>query len=72
MKAITRRIPELGLIALTHVVPLPGLSLIMNKSVRRKLGRAARVALVGAAVVATVPVALYVICKTSPESKQTD
>ena len=66
------KISEIGLAALTHLVPVPGLSLLMNKSVRRKLGRAARVALVGAAVVATVPVALYVICKTSPESKQTN
>ena len=66
------KISEIGLAALTHLVPVPGLSLLMNKSVRRKLGRVARVTLVGAAVVATVPLALYVICKTSPESKQTN
>ena len=58
--------------ALMQLVPGPGLSLLMNKSLRRKAGRAARVALLGAGVVATVPLALYVICKTSPGSKQTN
>jgi hypothetical protein len=72
MKESVRRIPEFGLMALAHLVPVPGLSLLMNKRLRRRAGRAARVALLGAGVVATVPLALYVICKTSPGSKQTN
>jgi len=72
MKQSVRRIPELGLMALAQLAPVPGLSLLMNKRVRRKVGRAARLALLSAGVVATVPLALYVICKTSPGSKQTN
>ena len=58
--------------ALMQLAPVPGLSLLMNKRLRRKVGRAARLALLSAGVIATVPVALYVICKTSPGSKQTN
>ena len=72
MRESVRRIPELGLMALAQLAAVPGLSLLMNKGLRRKAGRAARVALLGAGVVASVPIALYVICKTSPGSKQTN
>jgi len=72
MKESVRRIPELGLIALAQLAPVPGLSLLMNKPLRQKVGRAARLALLGAGMVATAPLALYVICKTSPGSKQTN
>ena len=68
---IANKMPEIGLAALTLFAP-PGLSLLMNKRVRRKAARVARVALLGAGVVAAVPIALYVICKTSPESKPTN
>jgi hypothetical protein len=67
-----RKLFDIGLATLVHVAPVPGLSLLMNKSLRRKAARAARLALLGAGVVATVPVALYVICKTAPRSKQTN
>ena len=62
---IANRIPEIGLAALTLFAP-PGVSLLMNKRLRRKAARVAHFALVGAGVAAAVPVALYVICKTSP------
>ena len=60
-----KRIPKLALTALVSLAPVPGLSLLMNKSVRRTAKRAAGLALVGAGVLVTVPVALYLISKTS-------
>ena len=63
---------EIGLAALTHFVPVPGLRLLMNKRVRRTVRRASGVALVGAGAIIAVPVALYVICKTSPKRTQTN
>jgi len=66
------KISEIGLAALTHLVPIPGFGLLMNKRVRRTVRRAKGVALLGAGVLITIPVALYVICKTSDGSKQTN
>lgn len=60
-----KRIPKLALTALVGLAPVPGLSLLLNKSVRRTARRAAGLALVGAGVLVTVPVALYIIRKTS-------
>ena len=63
---MNKKIPEIALTALASVAPIPGLSLLMNKRVRRTALKAAgRLALVGAGVLVTVPVALYIICKTS-------
>ena len=63
---------EIGVAALTRFAPVPGLSLLLNKRLRRKATKVARFALVGAGVAAAVPVALYVICKTSPRSTETN
>ena len=63
---------QIGLAALTHFVPIPGFSLLMNKRVRRTAGRASGLALLGAGAMVAVPVALYVICKTSPKRTQTN
>jgi len=63
-------IPKIGLTILTGVAPIPGLSLLLNKRVRRGVRRAAGLALIGAGALVTVPLALYVICKTSPKSKR--
>ena len=63
---------EIGLTALTLLVPVPGLSLLLNKRVRKTARRASGVALLGAGALVAVPVALYVICKTSPKRTQTN
>jgi hypothetical protein len=68
---IGNKLSAAGIAALTQLAPVPGLSLLMNKSLRKKAGRVARVALLGAGVVATAPLALYVICKTSSRSTET-
>ena len=65
-----KRISKLALTALVGLAPVPGISLLMNKRVRRTAKRAAGLALVGAGVLVTVPVALYIICKTSGEPVQ--
>jgi len=67
-----RKLPELGLSALTHFVPIRGFSLLMNKRVRRTVRRASGLALIGAGALVAVPVALYLICKTSPKRTQTN
>lgn len=66
------RTKELGLAALTHFVPIPGLGLLMNKRVRRTARKASGIALLGAGALMAVPVALYVICKTSPKRTPTN
>jgi hypothetical protein len=63
---------EIGLAALTHFVPIPGLGLLMNKRVRRTVRKASGLALIGAGALVAVPLALYVICKTSPKRTQTN
>jgi hypothetical protein len=63
---------EIGLAALTQFVPIPGLGLLMNERVRRTARRATGIALVGAGALVAVPVALYVICKTSTKRQQTN
>ena len=63
---MNKRIPEIALTALASLAPVPGLGLLLNKSVRRKVRKLGGLALVGAGVAVAVPVALYVICKTSP------
>jgi hypothetical protein len=68
----SRKIAEVGVAALTHLVPVPGLSLLMNKGLRRKARRATGFALLGAGALVAVPVALYVICKTSTKRTQTN
>jgi hypothetical protein len=72
MKESLRRIPELGLVALTHLAPVPGLSLLLDKRLRRTARKATGFALLGAGALIAVPVALYVICKTSGKSTQTN
>ncbi len=64
----TRKLAAVGLSTLVGLAPIPGLSLLMNKRVRKTAKRAAGAALVGAGVLVTVPLALYVICRTSGES----
>ena len=66
------KLSDIGLATLTYLAPVPGLSLLLNKPLRRKAVRAARFAVLGAGVVAAVPVALYVICKTSQRSPRTN
>ena len=66
------KISEIGLAALTHLVPVPGLSLLVNKRLRRRARKATGLALLGAGAIVAVPVALYVICKTSPTRTQTN
>jgi hypothetical protein len=61
---------EIRLATLTQLAPVPGLSLLLNKRLRRKARRATGFALLSAGALVAVPVALYVICKTSPESTQ--
>ena len=68
----SRKFSEIGLAALTHLVPVPGVSLLMNKRLRRTARRATGIALLGAGAMVAVPVALYVICKTSTKSTQTN
>jgi hypothetical protein len=68
----SRKVSEIGLAALTQLVPVPGFSLLMNKRLRRSARRATRIALLGAGALVAVPVALYVICKTSTKSTQTN
>ena len=63
---------EMGLAALTHFVPIPGFSLLINKRVWKTARKATGLALVGAGALVAVPVALYVICKTSPKRTQTN
>jgi len=66
------KIAEIGLAAVTHLVPIPGFSLLMNKRLRRRARQATGLALLGAGALVAVPVALYVICKTSPKRTQTN
>jgi len=66
------KISEIGLAALTHLVPIPGFGLLMNKQVRKTARQATGLALLGAGALVAVPVALYVICKTSPKRPQTN
>ena len=67
-----RTFANIGVAALTSMVPIPGLSLLLNKRLRRKARKATGIALLGAGVLVAVPVALYVICKTSGESTNTN
>jgi hypothetical protein len=69
---MNKNFSEIGLAALTHLVPVPGLSLLLNKRLRQKARRATGFALLGAGALVAVPVALYVICKTSGESTRTN
>lgn len=69
---LSRTFSVAGLVALKHLAPVPGLSLLLNKQFRRKARRATGIALLGAGALVAVPVALYVICKTSGESTQTN
>ncbi len=69
---MNKAVKEIGLAALTHFVPIPGLSLLMNKRVLRTARKASGLALIGAGALVAVPVALYVICKTSPKRTQTN
>jgi len=66
------KIAEIGLAAVTHLMPIPGFSLLMNKRLRRRARQATGLALLGAGALVAVPVALYVICKTSPKRTQTN
>jgi NADH-quinone oxidoreductase subunit D len=66
------KLSQIGLVALTQLVPVPGLSLLLNKRLRRKAKRATGIALLGMGALVAVPVALYVICKTSGESTNTN
>jgi ABC-type proline/glycine betaine transport system permease subunit len=63
---------NIGLAALTQMVPVPGLGLLLHKGLRRKARKATGIALLGAGALVAVPVALYVICKTSGESTSTN
>ena len=63
---------NIGIAALTQMVPIPGLSLLLNKNLRSKARKATGIALLGAGALVAVPVALYVICKTSGESTNTN
>ncbi|HYW70706.1 MAG TPA: hypothetical protein VE961_06715 [Pyrinomonadaceae bacterium] len=65
-----RNLSELALTAVTHAAPVPGLSLVLNKRFRRTVRKAAGVALIGAGALVAVPLALYVICRTSGESTE--
>lgn len=65
-------IAKTGLKVLTVVAPVPGLSLLLNKRVRRTARKFAGLALLGAGAAVAVPVALYVICKTSPDPRKTN
>ncbi len=72
-RQMRKTVAEIGLMALTHMVPVPGLSLLLNKRVRRKARTTTGLALLGAgALVAAVPVALHVIRKTAGESTRTN
>jgi hypothetical protein len=66
------KISEIGLAAVTHLAPIPGFSLLMNKRLRRRARQASGLALLGAGALVAVPVALYVICKTTPKRTQTN
>jgi hypothetical protein len=66
------KLAEIGMVALTHFAPVPGLSLLLNKRLRRKARRATGFALLGAGALVAVPVALYVICKTSGQPTNTN
>ena len=72
MRNTIKVIPKIGLMALTRLAPVPGLGLLLNKKVRRNARRVAGLALIGAGALVTVPLALYVICKTSRESAQSN
>jgi hypothetical protein len=67
-----RTFTDIGVAALTQMVPIPGLSLLLNKRLRRKARKATGIALLGVGALVAVPVALYVICKTSGESTNTN
>ena len=66
------KISEIGLAAVTHLVPIPGFSLLVNERLRRRARQATGLALLGAGALVAVPVALYVICKTAPKRTQTN
>ena len=59
-------IADIGLSTLAGLIPVPGIGLLLNRRVLRRVRKLGGVALVGAGVAVAVPVALYVICKTSP------
>jgi|GEM_PF-6866507 len=69
---MNRKLSDFCLATLTHLGPVPGLSLLLNTNLRRRARTAAGLAIVGAGALVAVPLALYVICKTSPGSKQTN
>ena len=71
MKDRIHTISKTGLKTLLRLAPVPALSLILNKRLRRNARRAAGLAALGAAALATIPIALYVICKTSGETAPT-
>jgi hypothetical protein len=71
MKA-SSKYSDIGIAALTYLLPVPGVSLLFNKRLRRNARRATGIALLGAGALIAVPVALYVICKTSPESNRSN
>ncbi len=64
----TAGIGRIALMALARIAPIPGLDLLLDKRVRRNARKVAGLALLGAGALATVPIALYVICKTSGET----
>jgi hypothetical protein len=72
MKSSIRTVSEIGLTAVTHLVPVPGIRFLLNRQARRTARRVATVALLGAGVAVAVPAALYVICKTSGTRNQTN
>jgi hypothetical protein len=65
-------IAKLGLTAIGTLVPVPGLSLLLNKRVRRAVVRVAGFAMLGAGVLVIAPAALYLMRKTPGESGQTN
>jgi len=67
---ISKKVTDMALPAVTQFVPVPGLNLMLNKQFRQKVRRATGIALLGAGALVAVPVALYVICKTSEGSER--
>jgi hypothetical protein len=63
---LNSKVAKIGLAAVAGLAPVPGLSLLLNRKVRRHARRVAGVAVIGAGILVAVPIALYVICKTSP------
>ena len=66
------KISEIGLAAVTHLVPLPGFGVLINRRLRKRAQQATGLALLGAGALVAVPLALYVICKTSPKRTPTN